>query len=387
MIAKIIRREWKRIASQPTHFVLLLIMPPLLFFFFAFIYQQHHARNLSIAVWDQDNSALSLQLSYLLEETPSIHIEMQVNDQEAIEKAIQSGKIWGAIHFPRDMEKNLKSNHPANVTLFTNSAAIVPAKLIYKDAARVIIMASSGAVLKKLVKQGTPKEKAMALVQPIKLTTHPLYNPSYNYQQYLAPGLITVALQMIIIMVSVLLINKEWKTKSMDDLIHLADGSAWKIIVGKTFAHLVVAWFNFLLIVWIIFPFFGLYHPGTTFAFFVLYTFLCLACIGLGLLVSSIFKDTMLASDIALFYTSPAFVFSGYTFPRWAMPWYDQFYAHLMPFTPFLDGFFKVYYMELPLSYISDDLAILSIFIVLSFPLAILIFQRTINKRQHALIS
>src|SRR5699024_5500935 len=204
---------------------------------------------------------------------------------------------------------------------------------------KVIIMGGSGVVLQKFTKKGMDKEEAIALVQPIKLTTYPLYNPTFNYQKYLAPGLITVILQMMIIMVSVLLINYEYRTNSMGDLIKTGKGSALKIILGKTIAHLFIAWINFILIVGIIFLYFGLSNWETNGNFFILFTFLALACIGLGILVSVLFKDVMFATDVALFYTSPAFVFSGYTFPRWAMPWFDQVYAHAMPYTPFLQGF------------------------------------------------
>lgn len=384
MIWKIFIREWKRIASLPAHYIVLLVMPPVLFFFFALIYQKQHAEELPVAIWNEDGSELSRRLTFMLEATPAIHITEQAHNQQELEEYIRSGRVLAAVHFPKHFETDIKSNNPVSVALYTNSAAIVPAKLIYKDAAKVIIMGGSGVMLQKLTKKGMEKEKAMALVQPIRLTTYPLYNPSYNYQQYLAPGLITVALQMMIIMVAVLLLNYEWKTDTMKELIKLSQGSAWKIIVGKTLAHLSVSWVNFILITCIVFPYFGLSHAGTDFSFFILFSLLALACIGLGILVSAIFKDVMLASDIALFYTSPAFVFSGYTFPRWAMPWYDQVYAHLMPYTPFLDGFFKVYFMELPLSYALPEIGVLLIFIAVSFPLTIFVFQNKINKRSNA---
>lgn len=384
MIWKIFIREWKRIASLPAHYIVLLVMPPVLFFFFALIYQKHHAEELPVAVWNEDGSPLSRKLTFMLEETPSIHITEQVNNLQELKESIRSGKVFGAVHFPKNFETDIKSNHPVSVTLYTNSAAIVPAKLIYKDAAKVIIMGGSGVILQKLTMKGMNREKAKALVQPIRLTTYPLYNPTYNYQQYLAPGLITVALQMMIIMIAVLLLNYEWKTGTMEELIQLSHGSAWKIILGKTLAHLSVSWVNFILIVGIIFPYFGLNHDGTNWSFFILFSFLALACIGFGVMVSAMFRDVMFASDVALFYTSPAFVFSGYTFPRWAMPWYDQVYAHLMPYTPFLDGFFKVYFMELPLSYALPEIGVLLIFIAVTFTLAILIFQNKIKKSNYA---
>src|SRR5699024_4692637 len=202
--------------------------------------------------------------------------------KKEVEKAIRRGDIFGAVHFPKGFAAAIKSNHPVKVSLYTNSAMLVPAKLVYKDAAQVIITGGSGVIRQKLIKKGMPKEKAMALVQPIKLTRLPLYNPDYNYQNYLAPGLITVGLQMMIIMISVLLLNYEWKTETMGELLRLAKGSTWRIILGKTLAHLSASWINFVLIAGVIFPYFDMDRPGTTFNFFILYNFLVLACIGFG---------------------------------------------------------------------------------------------------------
>ncbi|GAB3016157.1 ABC transporter permease [Niabella terrae] len=380
----IILREWKRILSLPAHYVVLLVIPPIVFLFFGFIYNRKFAEDIPVMVWDEDHSALSTQLTRLLDATKSIHITGTATNESQVRAAIKSGEVSGAIHFPRRLEADLKSNHPTSVTVFTNAAAIVPAKLIYKDAAGVIIKGGLAVVLQKFTRQGMPADQAMALLQPIELHTVTLYNPDYNYQQYLTPGLITVGFQMALILVGVLLINYEAKTKTWEALLQTAKGSASVIIMGKTIAHLSVAWVNFLLIAGIIFPVYGLSKPGSLGAFFVLFTLLSLACIGIGLLVSTLIGDIITATDVALFYTSPAFVFSGFTFPRWAMPWYDQFYANLMPYTPFLDGFIKIYFMELPLRYALKESGILLLFTALSLAASVLLLQRKINQTKIA---
>lgn len=385
-IIQITVREWKRILTLPVHYLVLLVMPALLFAFYAYIYQARNARDLPVAIWDDDRSVLSRQFAFMLEQTESIHITRQVDNQTELETLIRRGEVAGAIHFPARMERNIKSRHPVYITVYTNAAAIVTAKLIYKDAAQVLMTAGSGVILQKLVKLGMPKDKAMTLVQPLKLTSYQLYNPTFNYQQYLVPGLIFVALQMMIIMVTVLLLNYERKTNTLEELHQVAKGSAFVAVTGKTLAHLVVGWVNFILVTGIVLPLFEVGHPAATGTLFVVFTLLVLACIGIGILVSAIFKDVMVACDLGLFYTSPAFVFSGFTFPRWAMPWYDQYYAAIMPFTFFLDAFFKVYFMELPLRYAYTEMGYILIFIVVTYPLAIILFQRQLNKLevQHA---
>jgi len=379
-VLQIAVREWKRISALPAFYVLLLIVPFFLFFFYAFIYEKEKVKNLPVAIWDEDHSSASRQLTFLLEQMESIHITRQVNSQTELEHLILKGEIMGAIHFPTGMEIRILSGETVNITLYANASALVPAKLLFKNASEVIITGGAGITLQKLVQSGMNRSKAMALVQPLVLTTLPLYNPEYNYFQYLVPGLITVALQMIIIMVGVLIFNYESKTETKQKLYAISKGSAFNILLGKTLAHLVVAWINFILVTGIIFPLFGIDSPLATLHIFVLYTLLALACIGIGALISVIVDDTMLATDIALFYTAPAFVFSGYTFPRWAMPWYDQYYAMIMPYSSFLDGFVKIYTMRLPFQYAMTEIMVLFLFIGLTFPLAALLLRRKIRK-------
>lgn len=379
-IKNIIVREWKRILSLKVFYLVMLVVPAALFFFYALIYQKQEAKNLAFAVWDEDQSPVSRELLFLLEQKEALQITRRVSSEAEVKKLIQEGKILGAIHFPANLQKNIYSRHPSTVTLYTNAAALVPAKLVYKAVAEVVITGSTGVILQKLVKTGMKSDRAMAIANPISLNTYQLYNPTYNYQEYLVPGLITVGMQMILIIGSMLALNFEWVTETMHELYDSSRGSVVAVIVGKTIAHLAISWINFIIIVGVIFPFFDIGVSAATGKFFIIYTLLSLACIGIGMFISALFKDVMLSGDVALFYTSPAFVFSGFTFPRWAMPWYDQYYALIMPYTSFLDGFFKVYYMNLPLKYALGDFSKLLLFCAVMYPTAMLLFKRQFNS-------
>ncbi|WP_143306809.1 ABC transporter permease [Chitinophaga vietnamensis] len=379
-------REWKRILTLPVHYLVLLVMPPLVCFLYAYIYNEKFAKELPVAIWDEAHSPLSRQFAFMLEQTESIHITQTVNSQAELEEMMKRNIINAAVHFPRNMDNDIKSRHPVYITLYTNTAYVVPGKLIYKDAAQVIMTAGAGVMLQKFVKTGMPAGKAMAMVQPVNLHTYFLYNPQYDYQRYLVPGLVAVALQMMVIMVTVLALNYETHTNTLTDLYTRCGGSASNAIIGKGLAHLTVGWINYLLVTFIMFPLFTGGQVVASAGLFVLYTLLILACISIGMMASAILSDVMVACDAGLFYTSPAFVFSGFTFPRWGMPWYDQYYAAILPFTPFMDAFFKVYFMQLPLFYAYKEIGHLVLFILITLPLAIFFFQRRLNKLslQHA---
>lgn len=375
----IIIREWKRIFLIPNFYVVLLVIPVLIFFFYGLIYQKQFATEFPVAVWDDDQSVVSRTLTNMMDASKSIHISASAHSDQEVLTLIQSGKILGAVYFPKNMEADAKKGKPTAITLYTNGSVLVASQLIYKDAAQVIIKGGLAVVLQKSVRGGMPEDQATALVQPVKLNTVTLYNPEFNYQQYLAPGLITVGLQMALIIVAVLILNMEFARSTIGSLLKISR-SASQIIVGKALAHLSVSWIIFVLIFLVVFPVFGLAKPGTLFNLFILYNLLSLACIGLGMMVSALFNNLLFTVNIALFYTAPAFVFSGFTFPRSAMPWYDQYYAAAMPYTHFLDGFIRIYYMGLPLSYITREMVALLLFCGITYPVTILLFQSKIKK-------
>lgn len=382
-IAQIALREWKRILTRKDHYIVLLVLPAFLFFFYALIFDKQQAKDLPVAVWDDDRSPVSRQITFLLEQTASIHITHAVSSETEMRQLMQEKKIIGAVHFPKNMEADIKSRHPVKVAVYTNASALIPSKLVYKDASTVIITAGSGVNLQKFMKTGMTQGKAMALIMPVSLELFTLYNPTYNYQNYLVPGLVTVAMMMIIIMVTVLMFNKEWEEGTARELAVMGKGHAGIVFTGKTIAHLTASWINFALVFGVIFPIFSMYHAGTWWNLFVMFNLMSLACIGIGAMVSVLMMDVMLALDFGIFYTSPAFVFSGFTFPRWGMPWYDQYYAAIMPYTPFLDAFFKLYFMELPLRYAGPEALRLLLFIGFTFFIAVFFLQKRFQKTPY----
>lgn len=386
-IWKIIVREWRRLLTIPVFYVVFFIVPLFLSFFYGYIYKLQFADNLSVAIWDEDHSELSRTLTDMLQSQPSINFTYAVNSEAELKQLILENKVMGGIHMPRDMETDVKDGKQTQIVVFSNASSLIAGKLIYKDASPVAIKGGLAVVLQKLTREGMGQEQAAALVQPIKLNSYVLSNPRYSYQIYLTPGLISVVLQMFTVMVGALMLNWENKTKTRDELMELGNYSASNIIFGKTIAFLSLSWIIFIYVNFFIFPYFNLSQPNTTVNFFILYNMLILACLGFGFLLSALFENPAVSTDFSLFFTSPAFVFSGFTFPRWSMPWYDQFYAKLLPYTHFLDGFIIGYYMDMPIRYFKSQLFILAIFIVVFFALATLVFQWRINRqylKQHA---
>jgi ABC-2 type transport system permease protein len=120
-ISQIIIREWKRIFSIPNFYVVLLVIPPIIFLFYGLIYQKQFAKELPMAVWDEDQSSVSRQLTDMMDHSDLIHITQNSNAE--IEKLMKEGKIFGAVHFPKNLESDVKKSSVEHYFVYQRSVS------------------------------------------------------------------------------------------------------------------------------------------------------------------------------------------------------------------------------------------------------------------------
>lgn len=383
----IIWRELQYLYTSRSGFLLLIATPIVVYFLLNSLYGKGSINDLPIAVYDQDHSELSRTLTRFLEASPYLSVAQQLTSEEDMQKAFQSGKVQGIVYIPHNLEKEVLRSRSQKVVIYTNSSNIVFGNLIYKAGSEIVLTTSAGILIKKMQAQGLTEKQSLELFQPMRLSFKPLYNPSYNYLFYLGPGLMTVLMQMFIMFVAVRAFNREFNTGGIAEMISMAKGSVFKMLFGKYIAQLIAFSIFALMVFGIFFPFFNIPLKAELWPMVLLLFVFISASILLGFAVSTMFLDEMFAMDVVLFYNSPAFVFSGFTFPLLGMPWYSKFYAGIIPYTHFLYGFFKIEIMQTPLKYAVNEIIILIIFaligLLVSFPV-LSIQLKNYTKRQEA---
>lgn len=216
---------------------------------------------------------------------------------------------------------------------------------------------------------GIDPGKISGTVLPIPVNTRVVGNPQYNYSYYLIPGLSIVLLQMIVFIAASRAFNNEWKKKTFQELVSVAKGNILSMLFGKYLAFLVYGLGLCGLVLAILFPLFGIPIYGNIGSVATLLFLLVTVNIFLGFGISLVFKHELIALDLSIFYNSPAFVFSGFTFPIWAMPWLNSVYADMIPFTHFLTGFLKIYQLDTPVPFIWPEVWKLLVFLLVAFVL------------------
>lgn len=376
----VMKREFRRIASSKFYLFMLFILPVSLFSFLAYVYETGVLRGIPAAVCDYDNSELSRTYINFIESTGSIRIVKYVQSESDIKKEFLDGNIYAAFVIPGNFEKDTKSGKSASVTVYNNTTNLITGNTVYKDALTFTKMFSGGVLLKKMRSKGITEETAMNILNAVKIDSRPLYNPNYNYLNYLIPGLVPVMLQMAIMLLTAVIISSEFTHKSFGALLEAAGGKVSALLAGKAAPYLLINTATALLIPGLFYSFFKIDISGSLAGAALLFILFSVSCVFFGILISSFSKNYMFTTEISLFLNTPAFIFSGFVYPFRAMPGPHVWFAQLMPFTHFIDAYIKIGVMDTPLTAALPEILTLTAFAFFSVTFTLIILH--LRKRR-----
>jgi len=355
-------RETGRIARDRFARTLLVFLPPGVFLFLGLIYLHGAMRHIPVAVYDADHSVVSRQVVSMISSSAAMKITDYLSSEEELRKYFLTHDEHAVFYLPAGFARDIYRNRSTRLVVYTNSSNIVFGNILYREAAVIAATVSAGVTINRLEHVGIDHPTAMALVMPVETHVNTLFNPWFNYLYYLLPGLMTVLLQMFIFFVSAKAFNTEVNDGTFRELMRTAGESPFQMLLGKALAYLAYG-LGIIMLISLIFHLFGIPFMQRVPELIVLFSLITLVNIFLGFMISATLDDELVALDLSFFYNSPAFVFSGFTFPMFGMPFFNSLYAQFIPYTHFLHAFFKLYQIGTPFVYILPEIRILTLFL------------------------
>ncbi len=346
--------------------ILLVFLPAIVYFFLAFIYVKGAMRDIPVAIYDADHSQLSRTVVSMIESSADMDVTYYLSSEDELDKFFLEHDELAVFYIPRGFAKDIYRNKSNRLTVFTNSSNIVYGNIMYREAAVIAGTVSAGVTITRLEHAGIDHRTAMALIMPVSTHTKILFNPWFNYLYYLIPGIMTVLLQMFIFFAATKAFNTEVNNGTFKELLKVSNNSPLHMLIGKALAYMAFG-MGIIMLIAIVYIAFGIPFMDRVVELITLFTIFTLVNIFLGFMLSTTIDDELVALDLAFFYNSPAFVFSGFTFPLFGMPFFNSLYGQFIPYTHFLHAFFKLYQMGTPFHYILPDLMILALFFAVGF--------------------
>ncbi len=237
-------------------------------------------------------------------------------------KMIESGEADAVIVAPPEGVRTSAERGKGRIQLLVNASNVLKA-LSIEDYSQVI--------LTRLTKRYFPPPNAAKVIFDVRV----LYNPTLRSADYMVPGVISLIVCIITVILTSMSLSKEKESGTFEMLLS-APVSINEIILGKSIPYIFLGICTVPLILSVAVFIFDVPMRGP-FWMFVLSCFLFICTtVSIGIMISTFAKtqqQSMMAGFLFLF---PAIQLSGLTFPIDNMPDWIKFVAYLNPLTYFL---------------------------------------------------
>lgn len=361
------RRETERIFCQPVYAVLMVVLPLVSFVLFALLFGRGAARDMPVAVCDDDRTPLSRELVRMIDATPSVRVAFEVQSMAEGERLVREGSAYGVVLIPDRFEKRILANVPVPVENYVSGTNISVNGLLHKDIQTAVTTFSAGVQMQLLIRQGLTERQAMAQLMPVRFDSHVLFNPYLHYGYYLLPSFLPMMLLVFTIMSIVLAVGTELKRATAREWLATAGDRMGAAIVGKTMPHFIAMYLLSCIMFAVLFGVSGVPLNGSLGVLLVANALFVAAYQSIGICIVAMLSNLRLSLSIAGGYSVLAFTYSGFTFPVMAMWPAVRVFSLVFPYTFYANICVDQMLRGAPALVSLPDLCGMALFIVLPF--------------------
>lgn len=317
-------REWARFAATPRLWWFTLLLPLILPGLLLLIFSEQVPNRLPVAAVDLDQSAGSRRLLRSLDSTPGLRIVANLPDLTAATTRIRQGDVYAVVVVPRDYARAVMRGEQARLQLYYNRQALTAGNLVLREVRTAVTTWAIGIAVAQGVSPGVLVE------------SHALFNPGLEFGRFLALPLAVAVLHVLMVILAIDVAGRELRQGSAGVWLDSAGGGIVTALLGKLLPY-VVWFFVFGLVVLAgLLRLLGIEFKGSLGVWSLGWLGLVLASFGLGVFLLGAFGNLRLATSVASVLVSPAFAYSGMTFPISAMDGFAALWAQTLPLGHFL---------------------------------------------------
>jgi ABC-2 type transport system permease protein len=315
----ILRKEMLQIRRDPSSIALALILPIVLLFIFGYGVSLD-AENVPIAMVTEDTSDPARALAARFDGSGYFKVTYLHTMADAVGK-LNKGHIDAVVNIQSDFSTRLNKNTAASVQLIVNGIDANRARLI-QGYVRFI--------LKNWSTQNRVRGKPAA--RPVVTVTPRIwFNEAAVSRNFLVPGLITLIMTLTGILLTALVVAREWERGTMEAVL-VTPLRRIELLLGKILPYYLLGMLGMGLSVVAAITIFDVPMRGSLLTFIFLSSIFMLASLGLGLLFSAGIRIQFVAAQTSIVAGFlPAFFLSGLIFDLESTPKFIQIISHVVP--------------------------------------------------------
>jgi len=359
-------------------FVIANIAYPILY---SIAYSNEQLKDIDIAVVDLDNSQLGRQLIKMMDASEGLHNAVITGDFAEAKEMFYKDKVKGIVLIPADFEKSVFSGKQAHLGIYADASYFLIYKQVYSSVVAVSQTLSAGVQVKKSLAKGNAYQVAINNINPVKLKTVELFNPSSSYGSFVMPSIMLVIIQQTLLIGIGILggTRKEIQRYNESNTILRERHKIIPFILGKSFAYFLIFMFiGAFNLIWIS-DWFGFPDKSITFILLSLYIPYIIANIFLGMAISVFFKHRENSMLFMVFLSIPVLFLSGASWPTEAIPIFLRRLAMIFPSTFMVPAYQRVKTMGVSLGQVKYEVYGMLIQSAVYFGLAYLSFKHVMH--------
>lgn len=316
----LIVKETLQIIRDPSAILISVVLPILLIFIYAFgvSLDLDHLR-LGVVMEDDSPSAVSLVHSFL--DSPYFDVTL-VKDRRELAWDLERGAIRGMVIIPAYFSQfRYNRNEIAPIQVIADGSEPNTANFVQNYA--------NGAFRNWLTQESVSSNlKGLPLIT---IESRFWYNEELESRYFLLSGSLAIIMTLIGILLTALVVAREWERGTMEAMMSTPIG-IYELIIGKLIPYFFLGILS--MIICFVLTVFAFHIPfrGSLWLLLLVTTAFLFCALALGLMISTLSKNQLIAFQVAVMAGFlPAYILSGFLFEISSMPFYIRWITYFMP--------------------------------------------------------
>ena len=379
-IREIILKEFRQTLREPRMRVL-LFMPPLLQLIIFGYAANLDVDNSRIAWCDLDRTAQSRDVMADFVGSNRFEISATPATGAEVQHLLDAGRVQGAVVILPGFGRDIQHGRTTAVQVLVDGSNSNTASIIATYASSILASYGARALNQqnrdKLVGR-TANGPVHAGIPTLNMQSRIWFNPDLRSRNYFVPGVAANILLMVTLMLTSQAIIREKEIGTMEQLM-VTPLRPIELLLGKTIPFAIVGMINMVIVTVAAIMIFRIPFRGSFLVLLFCASLFLMTALGAGLFLSTVSRTQQQANMGSFFFTTPAFMLSGFTFPIRNMPVVVQYMTYLNPLRYFMEIVRGVFIKGVGVAVLWPQMVVLTFFGVTVLTLSAMRFHKTLD--------
>ncbi|CAG0975129.1 putative multidrug ABC transporter permease YbhR [Geobacteraceae bacterium] len=288
-------------------------------------------RNVTTAIYDQDNSTESRDLIARFQRSGYFQITEHIRREGRVRELMDRGEVKAILRMNRGFGADLGAGRTAPLQIILDGTDSNTAGIVLNYASRIAARFND-----ELRSSQRARSRGMSpSAAGVQLQSRAWFNENLESSNYYVPAVIANIVLIITMLLSAMAVVREKEIGTMEQMI-VTPISRSEFILGKTIPFVLIGFIDVAVITAVSKFWFDVPIRGSLLLLFGATALFLMSTLGFGLFISTVSTTQQQAMMSSFFFIFPAMLLSGFAFPIENMPQVVQYVTYLNPLRYYL---------------------------------------------------